>query len=140
MAFYLLGQIDYLAVLVAALVGLVIGGVWYMPDVLGKTWIAAQGRSRWDLGDPRKAIAARTVATLVGAFALAVLMAGGGITTLGGALRLATVISFGIVTPVIVADYLLNGWSWKLILVTSGHRVLHIYGMCAVLGTFRNIG
>lgn len=133
----LLLQLDYLAILVAAVAGVIVGAIWYMPNVLGNAWMAALGRRQWNLGDPRKAIVVRSAATALTAFALAVLLAGGGVTTLAGSLRLGAVVCLGVVVPTIVADYRLAGWSKSLIVITAAHRILHIMVMCAVLGSVR---
>lgn len=135
----LLTQLDYLGIVFAAVAGMVFGGIWYLPNVLGNAWLAALGRRQWNLGDPRKAILVRAIATLATASALAVLMAGGGVTTVGGSLRLGLVVSLGVVVPTIVADYRLANWSNQLIVITAAHRVLHVLVMCLVLGIFRTV-
>jgi hypothetical protein len=37
-------QVNYLAVLVAAVVVFILGGVWYSPAVFAKKWVALQGK------------------------------------------------------------------------------------------------
>jgi hypothetical protein len=136
----LLTQLDYLGILVAAVAGMILGGIWYLPNIMGNAWMAALGRRQWNLGDPRKAILVRGLATLTTSLALAVLMVGGGVTTVGGSLRLGLVVSLGVVVPTIVADYRLAGWPNALTVITATHRFLHVMVMCAVLGVFRVIG
>ena len=43
MSFDVLGDLNWLAVIVAAIAYFAIGAVWYAPPVLGKTWMAAGG-------------------------------------------------------------------------------------------------
>lgn len=47
MSFDLLGDLNWLAVLVAALAYFAVGALWYAPPVFGKTWAAAGGPMLW---------------------------------------------------------------------------------------------
>lgn len=140
MIFYVLSQIDYLAVVFAAVAGLGLGAIWYLPGVFGTAWRNALGKESWQLRDPRKTVAFRTAATVVTAFALAILIVGGGVTTLGGSIRLGLVVGVGIVVPTLAADYHFAGQSRMLIVLTAAHRVVHVLVMCAVIGAFRQFG
>ncbi len=42
-------DVNYIAVVVAAVVGMVIGAVYYMPQVVGKAWMNAIGKTEEDL-------------------------------------------------------------------------------------------
>ncbi len=46
MSFDVLGDVNYLAALVAALVFFAIGAIWYAPPVLGRVWQKAVGLSQ----------------------------------------------------------------------------------------------
>jgi hypothetical protein len=43
MSFDVLGELNWLAVIVAAVAYFVLGAIWYAPPVLGKPWMAAGG-------------------------------------------------------------------------------------------------
>ncbi len=43
MSFDVLGELNWLAVIVAALAYFALGALWYAPPVMGKTWMAAGG-------------------------------------------------------------------------------------------------
>jgi hypothetical protein len=45
MSLDLLGQLNWLAVIVGALIYFVLGAIWFAPPVLGRPWMAAIG---WD--------------------------------------------------------------------------------------------
>jgi hypothetical protein len=136
----LLASIDYLAVVFAAVAGMMLGAIWYMPGVFGDSWRAALGQERWRHADPRVTVPVRMIATAVTAFSLAVLLSGAGVTTLAGSLRLGLVVGAGVVVPTIVGDFQYMGRTWKLIGLTAGHRLLHIVSMSAVLGAFKQYG
>lgn len=131
----LLAQIDLLRVVFAAVAGVVVGAIWYLPGVFGKAWREALGGGvQRRLGNPRVVVVVRSLATALTALALAILIVGSGASTFAGALRLGLAISVGVVVPTIIADYLFAGWSSGLVFITAGHRILHIMVMCAVLG------
>ena len=46
MSFDLLGDVDWLAVILAALAYFIIGAIWYAPPVLGNAWMTAGGMER----------------------------------------------------------------------------------------------
>lgn len=140
MIFDVLAQIDYLAVVFAAVAGVIIGALWYLPGVFGNVWKAElAGGNHRRLGDPGMVVIVRGLATAISAFALAVLLVGSGATTIGGALRLGAVVSLGVVVTSIASDYLFAGWSPKLVAVVAGHRFVHIMTMSAVLGLYKQL-
>jgi hypothetical protein len=50
MTFDALGDLNWLAVIVAALAYFAIGAVWYAPPVFGKAWMAAGGMAMPEAG------------------------------------------------------------------------------------------
>ena len=69
--FSLLSYINYWAVLVAAVAGMVIAAIWYHPKVMGTAWMAENNFTEKDLTDPAPAMFQGFVANLVLAFGLA---------------------------------------------------------------------
>ena len=67
-------RINYLAVIVAALVAMVIGYVWYLPGVFGAQWMALAGFIQPPESSMAQAMALGTVNGLVKAFILALLI------------------------------------------------------------------
>jgi hypothetical protein len=61
MSFDLLGDLDWLAMIAAAIAYFVVGAAWYAPSVFGRAWMAAgrdadaRGRTRAGTGDLRGA-------------------------------------------------------------------------------------
>src|SRR5688572_7333989 len=68
-----LNEINYLAVIVAAIVAFGLGAVWYAPPVLGKKWMQLTGRNPENATGENTALAMGLafLATLIGVFALA---------------------------------------------------------------------
>jgi hypothetical protein len=93
----LLGELNWLAVLVATLAYFALGGVWYLPKVFGDVWTASIG---WDPSDedaPGPAIYLGPLATcLIATTAVAVLARAVGADGVGDGVVLGLVTGVGI--------------------------------------------
>lgn len=69
-----LKRINYLAVLVSAIAGMVLGGIWYSPGVFGAKWMAAAGLTTPPEGSMMRAYAMGFIVALVVAFCLALVI------------------------------------------------------------------
>jgi len=66
--------VNYLAVVVAAVVAVIIGFIWYAPQVFGNRWMAYLGTTRAQLGQPAPSgLAAGVAGALINSWVLAVL-------------------------------------------------------------------
>ncbi len=69
-----LKRINYLAVLVAAVAAMVIGGIWYSPGVFGAKWMSLAGLTAPPEASMAKAYAMGFIVALVIAFCLALIV------------------------------------------------------------------
>jgi len=95
--FDVLGQLNWLAVIVAGIIYYALGAVWYAAPVLGRTWQRSIG---WDPDKPAPgmsplAIAIPLVGYIVAAAATGMLAAATGSADVGGGLMLGLVIGVG---------------------------------------------
>jgi hypothetical protein len=102
MSFDTIGDLNWLAVIVAALAYFAIGAIWYAPPVFGKVWMAAggttmeQAEGSADGGGPGPAIyVVPLVGTLLSAIALGMLAAASGTDTLAEGVVLGIVVAIG---------------------------------------------
>ncbi len=119
-------QVNYLAIIVSAVVYFVIGAVWYSL-VFGKIWMKYVGRSEEQLRSGSKIVFLYTlIAELVICFAMAFIIWILGTPNCVSAIKVG--LFFGLAfTSTIIA---INNWygqrSWKLTFIDSGY---HIVGM-----------
>lgn len=126
-----LSEINYLAVIVAAIVGFGIGAVWYAPPVLGRRWMQLTGRT------PENATGENTVlamglaflATLIGVLALALFIGKDAGWQTG--LVAGLVAGIGIASMAIVINGIFEAKSKELLAINSGYQIL----VFAVAGT-----
>jgi hypothetical protein len=131
--------INYLGVLVAAVVAFAAGGAWY--GALGKQWMAALGWSEADRADRRKkmpmgAMAATFVAELVMAFMLAGLLGHMGGPSLKTGAIAALLCWVGFVATTTASNYAFQGRALALTVIDSGHWLLVLLVIGLVLGAF----
>lgn len=97
MSFDVLGDLNWLAVIVAAVAYFILGGIWYAPPVMGKAWMKASGIDMADTEGGTSPII--FVAPLLGyvlvAAATAMIAVSTGTDTFSEGIVLGIVIGFG---------------------------------------------
>lgn len=137
-------EVNYLAVLVAAVAAMVLGFLWYGP-MFGKQWIAYMGWSDADMAAAKakgmgKSYALMTISTLVMSYVLAhaVLFGTTYTQTFGvvGGLMAGFWYWLGFVAPVTLGDIIWNGKPWGFWFITAGYYLVSIVMMSVILATW----
>lgn len=111
-------NINFLAVLVAAIVNMIVGSLWYGP-LFGKVWTRLAKFSEEDMKAAKEKGMGKTYAimflgTLVSAYVLAHFVGYLGITTMSGALQLAFWVWLGFIAAIQLSSVLFEGKPVKL--------------------------
>lgn len=130
--------INWLAVLVAAIIRMAVGFAWYSPPLFLKPWQASTGITpetmRAGLG---KAMAVDIIASLIMAFALANIIVGANITDwLNGALA-GFWVWLGFMATLMVSLWGYENRSLKLIAINLGNNLIALILMGALLAVWR---
>jgi hypothetical protein len=124
-------HVNFVAILIAAVVHIVLGYVWYLPMVFGKRYEAATGRT---LGNPTPmTIGYMVVAALLAAYGLGLLF--GGVGIVNGAVWGALIWLYFVV-PVSAAAVFFEGRSWMWWAITAGYWLVGLALMGAIVGYF----
>jgi Protein of unknown function (DUF1761) len=132
--------INYLAVLVAALVAFVMGGLWYSPLLFGKAWAKLRGI------DPTGAAGAQMrppeiLAEFVRGLIVAVVLAGFvvhlGVVNLVGAIYLGLAVWIGFQATSIVGAVIHEHYPFKLYAIHTGDALAKTLVMAVILGVWR---
>lgn len=128
-------EINWLAVVVAAIVAFVIGGLWYGP-LFGKAWMEANGFTEDKLKQRRTGVVfgLSLVCSLVAAFVLAMFIgseAGASFGAIAGLLAGA-----GWVAMFTGIQYLFEMRSLSLFFVNAGYSIVTLTSMGAILGAW----
>ncbi len=137
--------VNYLAVLVAAIVSMVIGFLWYGP-LFGKPWMREMGMSKEKMDaamkkDMGKSYGLMFVGSLVMSYVLAhaTIFAGTylGVTGVSAGLMSGLWNWLGFVAPVTLGSVLWEGKSWKLWFLNNGYYLVTLLAMGVTLAVWR---
>ena len=132
--------VNYTAVLVAAVVAFIIGGIWYGP-LFGKLWMKLAFTSKKDMkkmgmGSAKKSMTIGFLVTVLTAYVLAYFVNYVQATTISGGIGLAFWLWLGIAGPVQIGSVLWEGKSWKLFWLTSAHEFVSLAVMASILAVW----
>lgn len=138
MADFNLGEINYLAVLVATVAHMAVGFLWYGP-LFGETWMRAIGKTRDEVAEVAGSLpyAVSTLSALVIAFTLALFL------TLPAQVDVVTGVVFGVIAalgfiaPAVATGAVFEGRPWTVTLLTIGYELISLVIMGAILGAWR---
>jgi hypothetical protein len=133
-----LSNINYLAVLVAALSTFILGGLWYSPMLFGKAWMRTNNFSESDLQTFSKArmFGWSFVFSLVMSLNLAMFLAGPNTDVTWGMIA-GALAGVGWVAMAIAIISVFENRSWAYILINGGYMTVAFTVMGAILGAWR---
>lgn len=131
-------QINPWAVLAAALVNFVIGGLWYSPALFGKAWMRANGFSEADLrrGSPAVIFGVSFVLCLLMAANLAAFL-GDPAVDLGFAVAASAAAGLGWAAFGLAVVALFERRSAAYVLINGGYLTVSFVAMGLILGAWR---
>lgn len=133
--------VNYLAVLVAAILNMVIGAFWYSPTLFGKSWMELVGLKPEDIqkraGSTQRAYLLTFVGSFIMAYALARIIwyAQAQTVTAGAAIGLLAWLGFVATTH--GANYLFEGKPCRLYGINTGYPLVALVIMGALLAAWR---
>ena len=141
MTFDTLNDVNWLAVLIAAAVYFLLGGLWYSPVFLGKPWMRATGMEMPEQGQgpPPVIYVAPLLGYLASAIATAMLATATATNTIGEGLQLGLVVGLGYTTVLaaVTATFSVNWpqpWTWFWI--TASYNLLGLLIVGALVGAW----
>jgi hypothetical protein len=127
--------VNWLAVIVATVAGIIVGFVWYAPPVFGRRWARVSGIELPQPGQaqPTTYIAAIVVA-LVTAYVLAVLIRGLGAATLADGAIVGAVVWLGFVATWLASGVFFERRSTEWWAINAGQAIVSLVIMGAIIG------
>ena len=130
--------VNYLAVLVASVVGMGIGAFWYSPAAFGKQWAAMMGWSEAKMRERMKKATGTSyfvafLGNVVMAFVLAQLIANIGVVTMGAAVVLGIWVWLGFIATTFLNSVLWEGKSWQFYSINTSYQLVSIVIMSLIL-------
>lgn len=130
------GFINWIAVVVATLLGFGLGALWYNPKVFGGPWLAEVARPVDQL-NPTEAMIVTFFTTLLGAIALAFFVVVIPMVGWLPGLKLGLFVGVFVVGATQISDGAHQGRSWKVRMIDAGYRTVMFAIMGAVIAAWR---
>lgn len=130
-------DVNWLAVVLAALSGFVVGGIWYGP-IIGKRWMGAVGLTEEDIkkGNMGVTYGMAFVFSLISSAFLAHMFERLGGPPFHVVMMISVGIAIGFVIPAIGTNYLFSQKSRELFFIDAGYWLLFYAAMGGVHGYF----
>ena len=127
---------NILAIIVAAIINMVIGAVWYR--VFSKPWSALTGVTMEEgQSGAGPGYALVSVGSIVIAIVLSYLISELGITSFIGGIGLGLLAWLGFVAPTHAANFVFESRPWKLFAINTGYFLVSLMVMGGVLGAWQ---
>jgi hypothetical protein len=132
-----MAQVNWLAVIVAALSTFLIGGLWYSPAVFGKAWMKENGFTEEGMkgGNMVKIFGLAFILGLVASVNLAMFL--GPTDDAGMGAFYGFLAGFGWVATFVGTHYLFERKSFKLFLINAGYSVVSLTIMGLIIGAWK---
>lgn len=129
-------QVNWLAIIVAALSTFLIGGLWYSPAAFGKAWMKENGFTEESLkgSNMAKIFGLAFVLGFVASVNLAMFLGDSNDATMGAFYGFLA--GFGWVATFVGTHYLFERKSFKLFLINAGYSIVALTVMGAILGAW----
>ncbi len=114
-------DINYLAVVIAAVVNMIVGAVWYSPALFAKQWVALTGRKLEDMKGAGSGYAIAAVGALVQAWVLVHFVRYAGSTTAVDGAMTGFWLWVGFVAVTMGVNTVFSGRRKKLWVIDSGY-------------------
>jgi|SRR3989344_2306196 len=129
-------NVNYIAVVVAAIVSMVLGAIWHGP-LFGKVWMKAAKKTQKDLdaskGDMPKLYAITFVGALVTAYVLAVFISWAQATTIALAVIFGFLVWVGFVLTSSLGPLIWEDRNQHLFLISVGYSFVSLIIMAAII-------
>ena len=130
-------SLNWLAVIVAAVAAIVIGIVWYRPEVFGRRWATLSGRPLPQVGQiPPATTVGSIVVELLAAYVLAVIVKGLGAGTLADGAVVGFLAWLGFAATTNYGNVLYEGRTVAHWAINNGNTLIALLVMGAILGAW----
>ena len=129
------GGVSWVAVIVAAIANIVIGFIWYLPQVFGTRWAALAGRALPTAGQiPPMTYVAGIVTALISAYVLAVIEGGLGASGISQGAVVGFLAWLGFVATTSYGSVLWEGRPMMYWGINAGNSLVGFVVMGAIIG------
>ncbi len=125
-------DVNWLAVGAATVWMMVLGSLWYGP-IFGKTWMAALGKTREEMGSQTSALVISIAGALVAALVLAVVLGGVGADSVAKGIAWGILIAVGFVVTSTMTNAAYEAKSSTITTLFAAYQIIGLAGMGAII-------
>ncbi|HVE81068.1 MAG TPA: DUF1761 domain-containing protein [Candidatus Dormibacteraeota bacterium] len=129
-------DVNYVAVVVAAILNMAAGAAWYSRPAFGDAWAKAVGKKMEDMGGATTGYALTTIGSLIMAFVLAVFIDYTGAATFYQGAQTGLWAWLGFVLPTMGANAVFEEKGRKLFAINAGYPLLALILMGGLLAVW----
>ena len=129
-------DINYVAVIVAAIVPMVLGALWYSPALFARPWMRAVGRTEDELGGMALGYVVSAVAAVLSSYALARIERWAEVDDLWNGALVGLLAWVGFVAGLLAVTTYFGGRPRTLWVINAGYQLVSLVVMGAILGVW----
>lgn len=134
----LLSDVNWITIIIAAVVNMIIGGLWYSPVLFGDRWIKLMGFSQKQIDEAKsqsmaKSYSLMAIFSVVMAFVLSRLIDMTGIIDIYAALILGFLLWLGFIATTKAGDTIFGKKPIGLYIIDAGYYLVSMLAMSAIL-------
>ena len=128
-------DVNWIAVVVAAVAPMIIGTLWYGP-LFGKLWMRSLGKTSEELGSPSTGIAVSIVASLITATIVSVVINAVGAGTIMEGIVWGVLLSVGLIATSTATNSVYENKSWTVTFLFIAYQVVTLAVMGAIVAAW----
>jgi hypothetical protein len=138
-------SINLIPVIIAGVINMVLGALWYSPYVLGKLWMRSMGKTEEEMkqGSSGSSMGflyvVNTIASLLFAYVLAHIIKFASITSFAGGVKVGFWVWLGFVVTTVIPGYLYEGRPKMLYFIFISYQLISIAAMGGILAVWHSI-
>lgn len=130
-------EINYLAVLVAGVLAMAIGAIWYQDAIFGRAWLSELGKKPSELGSGNIGYVIAMASNLLIAYVLAHFVDYTQATTIGAGVLTGFWLWLGFVATTMAMNYTFEGRSTRLFWINSSMQLAVLVVCGAILAVWQ---
>lgn len=129
-------DLNWIAIIVAAIIPMALGALWYSPVLFAEPWMRAVGRTREELGGAQLGYALSAIGALVSSYVLARIVKWAEVNDLWNGALIGIFVWAGFVATVLAVTTYFGGRPRVLWLINAGYQLVALVLMGALLGAW----
>jgi hypothetical protein len=129
-------DLNWIAIIVATIIPIVLGALWYSPVLFAEPWMRAVGRTREELGDASLGYLLSAIGAFLSAYVLARIVKWAEVDDLWNGALVGFFVWAGFVATVLGVTTFFAGRPRSLWLINSGYQLVSLVLMGALLGAW----